>query len=396
MTTLTLTEEVRLQGAKIIDADTHVTEPPDLWTSRTSGALRDRVPRIVDNGGQPEWVIEGKPMGFASGYATVRTDGGKETLEGFFNLSIYDVIAAASDTASRIRLMDEMGIFAQIVYPNMAGFGGERFASVQDEALKRDCVSIYNDAMAEMTEQSLGRLLPMALLPWWSVDASVVELRRSAEMGFRGVVMCSDPHLRGAPDLGDRAWDPFWEACCEYDLPVNFHIGASSAGVESFSSGGGSWPSMGRAGNMIVAGPAMFLNNGRVIMNMTLSGVLERFRELKIVSVESGVGWIPFMMEAIDHQHREEVAAGFRHLKTDPSEYIRDQVYACFFFERLRPELFESMREDNVMFETDFPHPTCLYPDYMATLEKNVEGLSDATVAKLVTGNAARLYKIPV
>jgi uncharacterized protein len=396
MTTLIRPVGSRISGAKIIDADTHVTEPPDLWTSRASGQLRDRVPRVVDNGGRPEWVIDGTPIGFASGFATVRSDGGKESLEGFFDLSIYDVISAASDPASRIRLMDQMGIYAQIVYPNMAGFGGERFASLKDEALKRACVAIYNDAMAEMTEQSLGRLLPMTLVPWWSVDGSVDELRRSAQMGSRGVVMCSDPHLRGAPDLGDRAWDPFWETCCEFDLPVNFHIGATAEGVESFSSGGASWPSLGRAGNMIVAGPAMFLNNGRVLMNMVLSGVLERFRDLKLVSVESGVGWIPFMMEAIDHQHREEAAAGFPHLKTDPSEYIRDQVYACFFFERLRPELFESVREDNIMFETDFPHPTCLYPDYLTTLEKNVDGLPDATVAKLVTENAARLYKIPL
>ena len=55
--------------------------------------------------------------------------------------------------------------------------------------------------MVEIQEESNGRLLPMALMPWWDVEASIAEVQRTAADGLRGVNLCSDPQSRGAPEL---------------------------------------------------------------------------------------------------------------------------------------------------------------------------------------------------
>ena len=106
-------------------------------------------------------------------------------------MSVDEVHAASSQIPARLRLMDEVGVHAQIVYPNLAGFGNQAFMRVQDSELRLLCAQIYNDAGAEHQEQSGDRIFTMALVPWWDIEASVTEVRRCAAMGMRGVVMCS-------------------------------------------------------------------------------------------------------------------------------------------------------------------------------------------------------------
>ena len=110
--------------------------------------------------------------------------------------------------------------------------------------------------------------------------------------------MCSDPQNRGLPDLGERVWDPLWEVLSEEQLSVNFHIGASQSSMTWF--GDSPWPSLDDERKLALGSAMMYLSNARVIANIIYSGVLERFPDLKIVSVESGVGWIPFFLEALD------------------------------------------------------------------------------------------------
>ena len=120
----------------------------------------------------------------------------------------------------------------------------------------------------------------------------------------------------------------------------------------------------------------LFLSNARVLVNLIVSGLLERFPTLKFVSVESGVGWIPFILEALEYSIAEAGAGGGGRLSMTPLEYFRRQVYACFWFERA--DLVAAVRRvgvDNVMFETDFPHPTCLFPAPLETAERDMAEL---------------------
>jgi predicted TIM-barrel fold metal-dependent hydrolase len=384
-----------LDDISVIDVDTHLTEPHDLWTSRAPAGYEDRVPKVVDIEGLPHWSVDGVVLGRAGSSSVIGRDGGKSRGAEFLNWAIDDTHPAAYDMEARVAVMDEVGIFAQILYPNVAGFGSQKFVDVQDPDVKLLAATIYNDAMAEIQERSGGRLFPMALMPWWDIDASVAEARRAAALGLRGIVTCTDPQNRGLPDLGEDAWNPLWEVCSDLALPVNFHIGASETTLTWY--GTSPWPSMGADQKLAIGSAMMYLTNARVMANLIFSGVLERFPALKFVSVESGIGWIPFVLESLDHQLLETAPGSMDYLTMMPSEYFRRQVYGCFWFERLAPSrLIEQVGVDNVLFETDFPHPTCLYPDSAEHLASVLGDVSPEVRRKVLQDNAASLYRIPI
>ncbi len=116
-----------------------------------------------------------------------------------------------------------------------------------------------------------------------------------------------------------------------------------------------------------------------------------------MVSVESGVGWIPFILETIDYEMAENAPDELAKLAKPPSEYFRSNLYATFWFENNRnklPELIEAVGEDRILFETDFPHPTCLYPDPLPAVEDKMATLAPEVTAKIMGENARQLYKL--
>lgn len=396
MTTTTTRPKSAIQ---IIDADTHLTEPHDLWLKRAPASLRDRVPQVKMHQGQMSWVIDGdKSIGTgAHPNSAILKDGKKiRALDQFLNLKFDDVHLGSSQVKERLQVMDETGIYAQIVYPNVLGFGGQASAKV-DANLRQACTEIYNDAMAEMQEESNGRLLPMALLPWWDVKAAVKETERAHKMGLRGININSDPHQHkdndgnNIPDLASPHWYPLWEACEALNMPINFHIGASEQSMDWIGQQG--WPSLTRDLKAGIGGSMLFFNNGRVVSNIIYGGALDRFTKLKFVSVESGIGWIPFLLESLDYQ-LGEIAEGKR-FEMKPSEYFKRNFYACFWFEKTN--LSETLRQvgiDNCLFETDFPHPTGLFP--IDNLEERLSALTAEERKKVLSSNAAKLYNIPL
>jgi predicted TIM-barrel fold metal-dependent hydrolase len=385
-----------IEDIKIIDVDAHISEPHDLWFSRAPASLKNRLPRVVTgDDGKRIWVVEDHELASTNPASVVRHDGKKSQGLDFFDWKLEDVHRASWDMNARLGVLDETGIHAQIIYPNLAGFGNQKFMKIEDQALRRACATIYNDAMAEIQADTNERILPMALMPWWNIDHCVAEVERAATMGLRGIVMCSDPDSIGLPDLADDAWTPFWEVCNDTELPVNFHIGASETAFNMY--GRAAWPSMGDRRKLALGSAGLFFENSRVIGNMLYSGILERFPKVKIVSVESGIGWIPFMLEALDYEWEETGSTAECKLQMPPSEYFKRQVYGCFWFEKTAPKkLIESVGEDNIMFETDFPHPTCLYPDVQGYLKEVTANWSDTTKRKILRDNAAQLYKINV
>lgn len=384
---------------KVIDADTHLTEPHDLWTSRAAASIRDRVPQVKMLNGVRSWVIDcNQSIGTgAHPNSSILKEGGKvRDLDKFLKLQFEDVHLGSSSVKERLQVMDEAGIYAQIVYPNILGFGGQASAKV-DADLRLACVQIYNDAMAELQEDSGQRLFPMALLPWWDVAQAVKETERCAAMGLRGININSDPHMNNddngdpIPDLGTEHWFPLWEVCESRNIPINFHIGASETAIDWMGQQG--WPSLRRDLRSGISGAMLFFNNGKVVSNLIYSGILDRFKGLKFVSVESGIGWVPFLMEALDYQLHE--IAETKSFEKKPSEYFRSNFYGCFWFEQKDvSEMVRRVGVDNCLFETDFPHPTSLFP--IDNLEARLSSLTAEERAKVLSLNAAKLYNIPV
>ena len=386
------------EDLRIVDADSHMTERHDLFTSRAPKGYEGKMPHVERINGADMWVIEGKTFGKAGSGGTIDRQGKKHPFRDSQGGSwgIGDVHPAAWDAKERIRLMDELGIHAQVLYPNSIGLGGQNlWNSIEDKTLVRLCVEVYNDALAEVQAESGNRLLPMPIMPAWDIAACVREAQRCADMGYRGVNMTADPQDSGSPDLGDTAWDPFWEVCAGLNLPVHFHIGASQTSLTYF--GTTYWPSQDNYVKPAIGGASLFQNNSRLLLNSAYSGMFDRHPNLKMVSVESGIGWVPFMLEAMDYELEENAPKWFDKLRKRPSEYFRDNWYATFWFETGRGDLqhlIDAVGEDNVMFETDFPHPTCLHPDPVGAMRERTASLRPETTRKVMGENAAKLYRI--
>jgi predicted TIM-barrel fold metal-dependent hydrolase len=385
-----------LDDLYIVDADSHWSEPPDLFTSRAPAAIRDRVPRVEEIDGERTWVFDGKPIGRAGSASVIGRDGNKASANtGLFEWTNDDVHVGAYDPKVRLEVLDECGIDAQVIFPSTIGLGGQDLGSADDEILSGLTVEIYNDGMAEIQADSGNRLLPLPLMPAWSIDACVAEVKRVAALGARGVNMTSDPQDLGSPDLANRAWDPFWEACVDHELPVHFHIGASVTGMTFY--GKYPWDSHGIDTKLAIGGTLLFIGNARVVTNVILSGMFDRHPDLQMVSVESGIGWIPFILETLDYEMAENAPDELAQLKKPPSEYFRSNLYATFWFERNQgrlPELIQSVGEDRILFETDFPHPTCMYPDPLGTVADKMGTLTPEVQRKIMGENARQLYRL--
>ena len=136
----------QLAQMPVIDVDSHWTEPRDLWSSRAPAKYADRVLRVQKNAeGVEQWVIEdGQVMGQV-GYCSIRPDGSKSQASVAFD-TFDEVHPGAIEVAPRLAYMDEHGLNAQIVYPNILGFAGNIMMNVKDAEHRAFCCTAYNDA----------------------------------------------------------------------------------------------------------------------------------------------------------------------------------------------------------------------------------------------------------
>lgn len=385
-----------LSDTFVVDADSHWCERPDLFTNLAPEKYKDRVPQVKVVEGEPTWVFDGQVMGRAGAGGVIARDGSKHpsgpALEEW---TIDQIHEGAYDPKIRLEVMDSLGIDAQVIFPSTIGLGGQDLALVDDEALRRLTIELYNDRQLQIQQESNNRLLPLPLMPAWDIDACVYEANRVAAQGARGVNMTSDPDDLGAPDLANEAWDPFWDACAGNQLPVHFHIGASITGMTFY--GRYPWASHPRNVRLAIGGTLLFIGNARVVTNLILSKIFDRHPGLQMVSVESGCGWVPFILETLDYEMSENAPEELATMKKMPSEYFKSNLYATFWFENnfnKLPELIETVGADRILFETDFPHPTCLYPDPLQSVEKKLAAVSPEARRNILGENARKLYRL--
>ncbi|MGH7966976.1 MAG: amidohydrolase family protein, partial [Candidatus Binatia bacterium] len=235
---------------------------------------------------------------------------------------------------------------------------------------------------------------PITSTPFWDVAATVREVERCAALGHKGLLCTGAPQSFGQPILGDRHWDPLWEVAIACDLPISFHVGSGNMELGLQRDKVAAYGRMAAFTEMSID---ILLRNGLQLSDLLLSGVLARYPTIKFVSVESGVGWIPFVLEALDYQFQgNRVREDRPDLALLPSEYFVRNVYACYWFEQTAPRrLLDKVGVDNILFETDFPHPTSLYGDEVH--ERIHSGLADCDEAvrhKILWGNGQKLYKV--
>src|SRR4051812_32263193 len=205
----------------IIDCDTHVSEPPDLWTSRLGRKWGDRVPHVVtEPDGREMWVVDGNRIAGSGQFAMA---GWGET-ERPFPPTFADADPASWDPVQRLARMDEYGLHAQVLYPNILAFYMPLFFKVANRDLTVDLVRAYNDFLAEFASEDPGRLVPLMLLPFWDVELSLAEMARCEAAGHKGIVFANNFTKVGLPVLWDEHWHRIFEQAQGLELSINFHI----------------------------------------------------------------------------------------------------------------------------------------------------------------------------
>jgi predicted TIM-barrel fold metal-dependent hydrolase len=193
-----------------------------------------------------------------------------------------------------------------------------------------------------------------------------------------------------------------WSLANEMGSVINFHIGSglpAGMGKQSPVSAASSdiyWQSFGPQRRLAILATQFYMSNVRIITNLCMSDMFDRYPNVKIVSAESGIGWVPFVLEAMEYQLDQMVTTpaevGLQERR--PTEYFRSNVYVMSWFERSAMKVLDDIGVDNVMLMTDIPHPTCLYPntrEYFASVTAN---LAPDVRRRIVQDNAAGVYGI--
>jgi predicted TIM-barrel fold metal-dependent hydrolase len=381
---------------KVIDVDTHVVEAYDLWTSRVSTSrYGDRVPHVITDENGVEWWQSGDTrLGPAAGTAAA---GWKEYPPDFAP-RLEEVDPRIYEPARRLELMDEYGIYAEVLYPNVAGFGAGKYMDFGDMDLALLLLQAYNDYLSDWHTVST-RYVPIMAVPFWDVETSIREMERSVARGHKGLIFSQAPETFGCPKLSDQHWDPLWAAAQEMGLSVNFHIGSGDlSGMELLV------PEAGPRANYASFPVTFFTSNCKTIAQLIGGGICHRFPELKFVSVESGIGWIPFALDALDWMWGE-CGVAKEHPEYDllPSEYFKRQIYGCFWFENgaTVAHAVDRLGADSILYETDFPHPTSMSPGPLSKalparqfISERLPDLPEEVLRKILHDNAAALYHV--
>lgn len=364
-----------------ISTDDHAWEHKDTWTSRVPARFKDLCPHLEVLDGEHWWVYNRERVRkVGTGVAAMLPDRGALK---FFE----EAPLAAWDARERLKEMDADGVAVEVLFPQAAGFGGGPFVSTQGEPdLRLACIHAYNDYLAEEWTGVSARYVSQCLIPMWDVDLAVAEAIRAHEIGHKALVWTAAPHVYGFPHFNDRYWDPLWATLAERQMPVALHIGSAKGGTAL-------WEGYEEFTKLAMVSVMAITSNVQVMANLLFSGVLERHPDLNFISVESGLGWVPYLLETADHQYEQQ------HLWDEgmtmrPSEYFRRQCFVNFWFERSGIELRHMIGLDNILWEADFPHPTSTYPHSRKMIEECLQGIPAEEQQKLLQTNAQRVFGI--
>jgi predicted TIM-barrel fold metal-dependent hydrolase len=380
------------EGIRIVDCDTHFTEPPTLWIDNAPEGMKDKMPRVVRVDDADQWFVGDVHFGSMGGNVIAKD---RNKLLGRLAYRTYDEIDPGSySVPERLQAMDDMGVYAQICFQNGGVTQAGSLVALNDEPLAIAITEIFNDACKDRMDQSDGRINGMGTLPYWDKDIMNREMRRIADMGLRGIVLPDRPERLSEGYIGeDGKVSPFWEEvfdiCNSTGMSVNYHLNASLDADSAI------WDNLGFDQKLPLHAGLHHIGCCATMANFMVSGLLDTYEDLKIGLIESGMGWVPFWLEAMEHQLSEFRTFENRGLRKRPREYFAKNFWVSFWFEDYAPRhMLEEIGYDRVMFETDYPHPTSLYPGVQ---DKLVEVMKDHPYdvrKKVLQDNAFALYNL--
>jgi len=367
---------------QLVSVDDHVIEHPRVWLDRIPAKYRDVAPQIVEiEGGRQVWKYEDR-MHPTIGLNAVA---GKDPKDFGIDPVRYDeMLPGCYESAARVSDMDLDGVHAQMCFPSFPGFAGSTFLGATDKELAKLCVSAWNDFIIdEWCAYAPDRFIPMVLVPFWDVEASVAEVQRVAAKGAKSISFTEAPHGIGLPSYHSGHWDPFLAAAQDADLPLCLHFG--SGGV----------PATAPDAPFAVAIALFGMNSQSTTVDLLLSPVFHKFPRLRVALSEGGIGWIPYVLERTDYtweRHR-----WYTNVNTEvrPSDLFRDHIFGCFIADEAGLKMRELIGVDNIMFEGDYPHSDSNFPASRQKLEGSLAGVADEQARKIAEDNARRVFNFP-
>jgi predicted TIM-barrel fold metal-dependent hydrolase len=374
----------------VISVDDHVVEPPDLWTRRMSRAKwGDRVPHVAEQpSGTERWVIDGLVRESPSLAATgaLSRDRGSEPQ------TWSEVPQSAYDPHARLAAMDSDGVDYSVLYPSAAGASGEVICAVKDLDLQAECARAYNDWIIDVWAAASPRFMPQAILPAGSIDGAVAEARRTVARGHKGVIMPAQPSQvnPAAGHLYRPEWDPLWTTLEELDVPVCFHAGSAPSVMFEIS------PTYDAPGARAFDNVRQSAGSAALINGMVLSGILYRFPKLRPVFPGSAIDYVPFALEALDHQWERQRLAENEGFAQRPSEIFHRQCYVTTWKEKVGLRNRNYVGPDRILWESEFPRSSSTYPESVRMIENNFAEVPQPERELILWRNAARLYKLSI
>ena len=362
--------------------------PADVWQKRMAAKWGERTPRVeIPEQGPAMWVADGERWGFWSGAKGRGFGPGSKPIHTAYDRGgIEDTSELrAGNPALRLADMDRDQVWAHVV------FGPVTSIRTQDEAFMRACYAAYNDWLYEdFCAAAPNRLIGVAMLPPHP-EAAYDELKRLAVKG--GVRQANLQIAVAEPRLEDPRWEPLFALLEESGIVLSFHVTVFPKAGDAFDKYKGSPGATFLHAKMFIE---QFLDP---FVDLFAWGILERHPKLKIVIAESGVGWVPWVVEELDYRHWRlwECAdywadkGGIPH-KTKPSELFRRQVYGTFQQSPTAMRLLEFWGPENLLWASDYPHPDSIWPNSVRTIGETMGHMDPEVVRGLVGGNAAKLY----
>jgi predicted TIM-barrel fold metal-dependent hydrolase len=362
---------------QLVSVNDHVVEPPDLFRARVPSRWAEAAPTVVDGPAGPSWRLGAELVVVASTSLQEGDGPAPERIQ-----RVGRMWAAASEPGARLAAMDTDDVAVQTLFPHAVGFAGEKLRHVGDGQLWSQCVRAYNDfVLSEYCAADRHRLVAVGILPLADPRAAADEVEHIAGLGGRGVSFPHNPIHLGLPSLYDDSWTTVFAAIESADLPLFIHIGT---GIPATT---------GPSAPFEVTLTLATLDAMTAMTDLAFSPVLRRHPRLRVVLLESGIGWMPFLDERLDYfwERQGGTAAGGE----PPSGRLRRQVHAGFIDDADGVRHLASIGADRVMWMSDFPHPDSAWPHSRERLARLLQGVPDKDAAVIAEGNARALLRLP-
>ena len=358
---------------RLISADSHVTEPGDLWTSRVDARFRDRVPRIERFEKGDAWVMEGVPRPIAFGFTVCAGNKPEDLRDWMF---VEEMRGGGWDPSLRIGELDADNVDAEVLFPNRPW---QSVVANQDPELHHAMVRAYNDWLSAYCAYAPDRLGGVAAIPNRGVREAVREVERVAQMpGFVGLLLSCYPHgdTRISPEDDD-----LWRAIEQTGMPIAIHILLNDQMPFQLDA-------------RKLPGTVHFYDAPKRQLELIFAGVLDRFPSLQFVMTEVDCGWTSYFAEQADDNYMRHSQATLkdRQLQRMPSEYMRDHFLYTFITDMYGIANRHRIGVDRMLWSNDYPHITSDWPQSWKTVNAQFADVPEDEKHAILAGNALRVY----